>query len=211
LLLASSAATAKPPSTWDGLAQAKSKRFDLVYLQPGADLRGYTKVLIEPTEVAFAKNWRRDYNSRASGLGARVSETEVQEAVSQGVTAASDIFGDAWTKGGYPVVGAPGPEVLRVKTGIVNIHVNAPDKPSAGRSYSFSGEAGQATLFIEVRDSVTGSLLGRAVDQRIIGDNMTAWRTSVSNRGDFRDQVQRWASDSVRGMTELKSLSPITP
>ncbi len=211
VLLAGPAATAKPPANWDGLVQVKSKRLDLVYLQPGADFRGYTKVLIEPTEVAFAKDWRRDYNSTTRGLSSRVSETELQQAISKGVTAANDIFAEAWTKGGYGVVSAPGPDVLRVKTGIVNIWLNAPDRPSAGRSYSFAPEAGRATLFVEARDSITGALLGRAVDQRIVGDDMTTWRTSVSNRADFRDQVHRWASASVRGMTELKSLSPITP
>lgn len=211
VLLAGPAATAKPPANWDGLVQVKSKRLDLVYLQPGADFRGYSKVLIEPTEVAFAKDWRRDYNSTTRGLSSRVSETELQQAISKGVTAADDIFAEAWTKGGYGVVSAPGPDVLRVKTGIVNIWLNAPDRPSAGRSYSFAPEAGRATLFVEARDSITGALLGRAVDQRIVGDDMTTWRTSVSNRADFRDQVHRWASASVRGMTELKSLSPITP
>ena len=106
---------------------------------------------------------------------------------------------------------APGPDVMRVKTGFVNIWVNAPDRPSAGRSYSFSAEAGRATFFVEARDSMTGALLGRAVDQRIVGDNLNAWRTRVSNRGDFRDQVEQWAVTSVRGMTELKALSPINP
>ena len=33
------AAVAKPPTNWDGLTQVKSKRLDLVYLQPGADFR----------------------------------------------------------------------------------------------------------------------------------------------------------------------------
>ena len=211
MFVASATAGAKPPAAWDGLVQVKSKRLDLVYLQPGADFRGYTKVLIEPTEVAFAKDWRRDYNSTTRGLSSRVSETELQQAISKGVTAANDIFAEAWTKGGYGVVSAPGPDVLRVKTGIVNIWLNAPDRPSAGRSYSFAPEAGRATLFVEARDSITGALLGRAVDQSIVGDDMTSWRTSVGNRADFRDQVHRWASASVRGMTELKSLSPITP
>jgi hypothetical protein len=63
-------------------------------------------------------------------------------------------------------------------------------------------------LFIEARDSTTGALLGRAVDQRIVGDN-GLWRTTVSNRGDFRDVVKSWAETSVRGMAELKALSPI--
>lgn len=204
-------AAAKPPTTWDGLVQVKSKRLDLVYLQPGADFRAYTKVLIEPTEVAFAKNWQRDYNRSSRALSSRVSDAEVQRTISAAVKSADAIFADAWAKGGYAVVNAPGPDVMRVKTGVVNVYVNAPDRPTAGRTYSFAPEAGQATLFVEARDSTTGALLGRAVDQRIVGDTMTAWRTSVSNRADFRDQVQQWAEVSVRGMSELKALSPITP
>jgi hypothetical protein len=211
LVLGSASAAAKAPPTWDGLVQVKSKKFDLVYLQPGADFRAYTKVLIEPTEVAFAKDWQRDYNRSTRALSSRVSDSDVEEALTKGVAAATDIFTNAWTKGGYTVVSAPGPDVLRVKTGVVNIRVNAPEQMTAGRSYTFSEEAGQATLFIEARDSVTGALLGRAVDQKIVGDSMALWRTRSSNRADFRDQVQQWADASVRGFSALKSLSPVTP
>lgn len=210
-MLAGPAVFAEPPTNWDGLAQVKSKRFDLVYLQPGADLRGYTKVLIEPTEVAFAKNWQRDYNRSSRAPSSRVSDRDVQEAITEGVRAANDIFTDAWTKGGYAVVTVPGPDVLRIKTGIVNITVNAPDRPTAGRSYSFSGEAGFATLFVEARDSLTGALIGRAIDRGIAGDNSAAWRTAVSNRADFRQMVENWAKISVRGVTELKSLPSPKP
>lgn len=165
--------------------------------------------MIEPTEVAFAKNWQRDYNRTTRDLSGRISDSEVQRTITEAAKAASEIFASTWTKGGYTVVTEPGPDVLRVKTGVVNIWVNAPDRQTPGRNYSFSEEAGQATLFVEARDSMTGALLGRAVDQRIVGDNLTAWRTSVSNRADFRDQVQEWAKISVRGMAELKSLSPV--
>ena len=211
MLVAGTADAAKPPATWDGLVQVKSKRLDLVYLQPGADFRGYTKVLVEPTEVAFAKNWQRDYNRSTRMLSGRVSDSDMQDAVSKGVQAAHDIFAQAWTKAGYAVVNAPGPDVLRVKTGVVNIRVTAPDTQTAARSYSFSEDAGEATLFVEARDSMTGALLGRAVDRKIVGDTMTAWRTGASNRSDFRYQVERWADTSVRGMSELKALSPIQP
>jgi len=212
LMMAGGAANAaKPPTTWDGLVQVKSKRLDLVYLQPGADFRAYTKVMIEPTEVSFARNWQRDYNRSTRSLSSRVSDKDVQDTISEAVKAADGIFANAWTKGGYAVVSAPGPDVMRVKTGVVNIWVTAPDQPTAGRSYSFSEQAGHATLFVEARDSMTGALLGRAVDQRVVGDNFTSWRTSVSNRADFRDQVVQWADVSVRGLSELKALSPIKP
>jgi uncharacterized protein DUF3313 len=211
LLSLGGSAIGKPPATWDGLVQVKSKRLDLVYLQPGADFHGYTKVIVEPTEVAFAKNWQRDYNRSTASLSSRISDSDVQDAISSGVKEATEIFTQAWAKGGYQVVAAPGPDVLRVKTGVVNIHVSAPDNMTAGRSYSFSQDAGRATLFVEARDSETGALLGRAVDQKIVGDNGGLRRTTVSNRGDFRDQVAQWADSSVRGLTELKSLSPIQP
>src|SRR6478735_2934627 len=116
-MLADPAISAKPPTNWDGLAQVKSKRLDLVYLQPGADFRAYSKVILEPTEIAFAKNWQRDYNRSTRNLSSRVSDADIQDAITKGVKAADDIFAKAWTKGGYAVVTQPGPDVLRVKTG----------------------------------------------------------------------------------------------
>ncbi|HEU4958463.1 MAG TPA: DUF3313 family protein [Sphingomicrobium sp.] len=210
-VLVAAPVAAKPPTNWDGLVQVKAKRLDLVYLQPGADFRGYTKVILAPTELAFEKNWQRDQNRTSRALSSRISDSDIQNALKQGVAAADDIFADAWTKGGYTIVTEPGPDVLRVNTGIVNIRVSAPDQQTAGRAYNFAGEAGSATLFVEARDSMTGALLGRAIDQKIAGDNSTAWRTSSSNRADFRAMAERWASTSVRGIDELKSLSPIQP
>ena len=211
VLLAGVAVAAEAPSTWDGLVLVESKRLDLVYLQQGADFRGYSKVILEPTEVSFRKNWRRDHNSSSRSLSSQISDRDVQKAMSVGVTAANEIFAKAWSKAGYQVVAEPGPDVLRVKTGVINIDVSAPDTRSAGPTYSFADEAGSATLFIEARDSLTGALLGRAVDQRIAGDNTIGRRTSGTNRGDFRDLVEEWATISVRGMAELKQLSPVQP
>ena len=73
---ATASATAAPPVEWDGLQRVQAKRFALVYIPPGADFRQYTKVMIEPTEVAFQKNWRRDYNSSVRDLGAKVLDRE---------------------------------------------------------------------------------------------------------------------------------------
>lgn len=208
-LVATSAQAAKPPDTWDGLVKVAAKRVDVAYLQPGADFRGYSKVILEPTEVAFQKNWQRDYNnSSGRGLSARVSNSAVQNAIAEAVAASNDIFAEAWTKGGYAVVAEPGPNVLRIKTGVVNVWVNAPDVRTA-RGFSFAPEAGQATFFVEARDSSTGALLGRAVDQRYAGASGSNLRTGVSNRSDFRELVSHWAADSVRGLNELKALSPV--
>jgi hypothetical protein len=210
LMAVAAPALAKAPAHWDGLVQVPSKRASLLYLQPGADFRGYSKVLIDPTEVAFRKNWQRDYNRDTRSLSSRVSDSDVQGVITKAVAAADDIFAQAWTKGGFTVVQEAGPDVLRIRTGVMNVHVSAPDRPTPGMK-TFSEEAGSATLFVEARDSLSGALLGRAVDQQVVGDSMALWRTSASNRADFRAVAEQWAAAMVRGVGELKSRSPIQP
>jgi hypothetical protein len=199
------------PDSWDGLARVKSKKLSAVYLQPGADFSGYKRVMIDPTEVSFEKDWARNYNRGQRGLNSKVSDADVQKAVQQGAVAATDIFTQAFTKAGYAVVKDAGPDVLRVRTLIVNIHVNAPDLQSPGRTTSFAGEAGQASLVIEARDSETGALLGRGVDRRVAGDNFTTLRNSVTNRADFAALVRSWADASAKGLTELRAMPRIQP
>jgi hypothetical protein len=200
------------PTTWDGLVRVPSKKIKLVYLAPGADFRAYSKVMLDPTQVAFRKNWRRNYNAQQQDLEQQVSATYVQDAVKNGVKMSDKIFEKAFTDGGYPVVTAPGPDVLRVTTAVINIAVTAPDTESAEMSTSGSGNAGQATFVVEARDSNTNALLGRAVDAEIAGDTgFASIRTRASNQADFQELVKNWAKASVKGIDELKTLSPVNP
>lgn len=203
------ASAAKPPTTWDNLVLVPSKRLDLVYLLPGADFRSYSKVMLDPTEVAFKKNWLRDYNTSSMGRMARLDESDMQRVMDAVRTEFGDIMAKACREAGYEVVQAPGPDVLRIRTGVLNLSVSAPDVPTAGRSRTFAQEAGEATLMVEVRDSQTNALLGRAVDRRIAGDTSAFLRNSVTNRSDFRRLFQLWAKAGVNGLTQLKTLSPI--
>lgn len=209
ILLAGAGLAADSAQTWDGLVQVPSKQMNTVFLQPGADFRDYTKVILDPTEIAFAKDWQSNYNNNVLSNSQRVSDAQVQQTISEAVTAAGSIFAEAWTKGGFSVVSAPGPDVMRVKTGVVNITMTAPEAVAAGRTQSYAAEAGQATFYVEVRDSLTGALLGRAVDHTLVGNDLNTARTADTNRADFRKEVQRWAETSVRGVSELKALSPI--
>jgi hypothetical protein len=200
-----------PPKEWDGLVRVQSQRMNYLYLRRGADFRSYTKVILEPTEVAFRKDWIKEHNRSQRSVSRRISNSDVQRAITEGIKASSDIFSKAWQAGGYTLATAPGSDVLRVKTGILNIDVSAPDQMGAGRAHTFANEAGRATLVVEVRDSLTGTLLGRAVDQQIAGDFTAGARNSVTNRSDFRALAEQWATDSVKGMAELKARSPIAP
>ncbi len=207
--LATPALAAKPPAEWDGLVKIKAKKFELAYLRPGADFRGYAKVMLDPTEIAFQKNWQRDYNSDRVGQGQRLSDKDVAKMADQGRKTAAQILQKAYAEGGYPVVAEAGADVLRVRTALVDITVTAPDLDTAMNVRTYSRDAGGATLVVEARDSLTGSLLGRAVDSRTVDDFSMEWRNRVSNQVDFEQQMKTWAKNSVNGLNELKALSPI--
>jgi hypothetical protein len=209
LASAGAALSASPPATWDDLVRVNSKRLKYVYILPGADFRAYTKVMLDPTQVAFKKDWKRDYNSSTRGLSRRISDQDIETAIARASKSATEIFAQAFAAGGYPVVAQPGPDVLRVRTAVVDLDVTAPDKMTAGRSRTYANEAGFATLVIEAMDSVSGAILGRAVDSRVAGDNSYMMnRSTVTNRSDFRRVAETWAKSSVNGLNELKALSP---
>jgi len=211
-LALSAPATAATPGPWESLVQVKSKRADAVYLLPGADFHPYTKVMLDPTEVAFKKGWQREYNSSTRGLGTRITDEDLITGAAEVRQGFQRIFAQTFSEAGYEVVGQPGPDVLRIRTAVVNVAVSAPDLQSAGRSSVFSVDAGEATLIVEARDSTTGALLGGAADRRAIGDTSGGFsamrRTSVSNKADFEIMFKRWSKGAVNGLAALKASSP---
>ena len=201
-------AAQRSPDSWEGLTKVRSERADLLYLLPDVDFRAYTKVQLDRTEVAFRRNWQRDYNRTQRSLGARIDNDEAERIAERARTGFEEIFAEEFREAGYEVVTQPGPDVLRLRTGVLNLYVAAPDQMLPGRTHTWSAEAGEATVFIEARDSVTGTLLGRAVDQRLADDN-PGLRTRASNIADFEQLFHLWARSAVRGLNALKSRSPV--
>ena len=199
------AQAAKPPQvTEDGLELTKAKGIGLLYRRPGASLAGYTKVMIDPVQVAFDKNWNpRDYGKW--GLKA----DQVQKIRTDLGALANETFAKVLTDGGYPSVAQADTGVLRVTAYIVDLFVNAPDtsmqNSSPSRSYVIN--AGHMTLVMELRDAVTGTLLARALDARN-GSETTGrlqWSTSVSNRAEAQSILQSWATRLKKGLDAARS------
>jgi hypothetical protein len=199
---------AKSPATWDGLVQVQAKKLDAVFLTPDADFRIYSKIMLDKPEIAFHKNWKRDYN-RSSRAMPRITDEEVRRAIDE----ASDRFDaslrKAFAKAGYQLVDQPGPDVMRVATGVLDVLVTAPERMTAGRSRTYANTAGEGTLVVEARDSLTGALLGRALDRRIAGDDSAYLSNAVSNRADFDLLFEKWSRISAEGLGKLKAASPI--
>lgn len=200
----------KLPATWDGLVEMKGKKLAAVYLLPNADFRSYSKVMFDPSEVAFQKDWAQNYNNNEVDLASRVTTRDVQQDIADAQAGLDKIFPASFTKAGYQIVTAPGPGVARVSVGVMNLSVTAPDT-GAGFGQNFAVDAGEATLIVEIRDSVTNQLLGRGLDRREAGEDEGSGfpRTAVTNREDFKELFETWAGIAANGLTELRSSSPI--
>ena len=197
-----------PPVEWDGLQKKKVKGIDLAYVRPGVDLSVYGKVMLDPVQVAFAKNWKPE----KPGSRVRVSQEE-RELIMRRLAA---LFEKTFTetlskKDGYPVVTAAGPDVMRVSAALADVYITAPDLPTAGRSYTYVVNAGRMTLVAEMRDSETGALFARVIDAREARDNTNMmWSNSVENSAEARRIVTHWANilrsrmDAVRAQAKTE-------
>lgn len=208
-VLGAQPAASREPDTYEGLLKVDSSSFDAAYLLPGTDFAAYRRVMLDQPEVAFHRSWLREYNDSVS-LGDRISDEEALEILSEMQTGVQETFRKAYADAGYEVVTTPGPDVMRLRTQVVNIWVVAPDSMSAGSNRTYAREAGQATLVVEVRDSMSGALLARGLDKRTVGDTGHLTRRSrVSNRSDFQQVFARWAKASVVALGVLRAMKPI--
>ena len=201
-----SAKDAPPETSHDGLVLIKDSKVDLAYALPGADLSGYSNVMLLEAHIAFIKNWQRDQNR--SSISGRVSDKDMERMISRGKDLFGHVFTDVLEENGYPVVTTAGADVLLVRPAIINLDVAAPDTQTAGRSRTYSASAGQATLYVELYDSVTGQILVRAFDRKVDRDTDLRWAmssSSVSNSADATRALRHWAKLLVKGLDRVKN------
>ena len=198
----SRAAVADPArvAAQDGLVSVRSRNLDEVYLLPRADLTGYRKVMIDPPEVVFRKNWLKDLNA-TRGPSRWIPASEAQEIATMGAASMAKMVADQFVAKGYEIVTAPGAGVLRVTPSATELDVYEPDVPFARPERLYTKDAGTATLGLELRDSQSGALLGLVVDRstayQVRRINPT---TQTSNEFWFDTMFSRWTANCIVAM-----------
>ena len=185
-------AVAQAPQEWDGLQQRPSKSVKFLYVRPDASLEGYKRVRLEPLQVSFDKNW--DPNRSRVGTN-RLTSADFDRIKKTLADAFAKTSAQELAKGGYEVVSESGPDVLDVTPSVVDLYITAPDKPTAGRSTTYTADPGRMTLVAELRDSETGTILARAVDPQSARSSGTfQMSSSVANLGAANQIIARWAA-----------------
>src|SRR5215469_1121146 len=191
----------EPPKEWDGLVRVNSKQLDHVYKLPEADFSGYKRVRLDPIEVEFDKNWKPNQNERSPSR--RLTNDDLERIKKALAEEFRKVFTEELSKNGYTVVAESDDDVLRVSAAIVNLYITAPEKMSAGMSRTYTTSAGHMTLVAELRDSVTGKLMARAVDSvqgRDTGNFMIT--NSVTNMSAARNGLIKWARILREGLDD---------
>lgn len=184
-----------PQTTHDGLELVENSDLRAVYVTPGASLDQYQRIAMLDCFVSFKKNWQRDYNRDVIGLQRRISDDDMERMKTKLASEFKRIFTqELETKGGYEIVTHTGEDVLLLRPAIINLDVTAPDTRTAGFTRTYTASPGQMTLYLELYDSVTNSIIARIIDPE--GGRGSAFfqiTNSVSNLAEADRILRQWA------------------
>ena len=187
--------TNAPEVSPEGMELKKSTRSTVAYKKEGVDFSEYDKVQILPSAVAFKKNWKRDYNRNQGSLATRIKDKDVMHIKAEVAMLFDEVFKEEFNKDAKsPIVDEVSENTLVIRPAIVDLDITAPDLRTSVNVKSYTSEAGQATLFLELYDGVSGEILARIVNVSVAGDNSHyQWATLVSNRADAKRMIRKWA------------------
>ncbi len=198
--LSASARDKAPPAIIDGLHLVPDTQLGLVYAEPNADLSVYDNLLLLDAQVAFKKNWRRDINQNKPY---HVTADEMQKIKADVSALFREIFTRELQSAGFVLVSQQSPDTLIIRPAILDLNVNSPDIPSTRNTRNITESAGDMTLYLELRDSITGDVLAKAMDFQFDRSNITTFMLDrTRNERAARQLLTNWAQVLVNGLQE---------
>lgn len=193
--------------TFDGLVRVNNSAFARAWVDPTIDLSGYSKIM--PGAARFEYRAVRD----AGGSTARRSsatEFPVSDQGKQRLQADADqVFREELAKSRYfTLVSDPGPDVLIIQGALLDIVSRVPPD-IVGRGEIFIDRVGEATLVLELVDSMSGETLGRAAERGAAesAGGMGTRSSSVTARAESRRLFRRWAVKLREGLDAFHEAS----
>jgi hypothetical protein len=177
--------------SFDGLRRVKNSRASAAWMRPDFDVSSYTKVRLEGAGIEF-QPVRRGRTSMRSGQRA-FPVTEAQEARLVEILV-SAFRRELARSERFELVETKGPDVLTLWGGLLDVvSFVPPERP--GRSDVFLSSVGEATLVIELRDSLSHATLARVMDRRAATRvGTTPLSSPVMNWAEVRRVSRRWAT-----------------
>lgn len=201
-----------PQVSPEGLQLQKDTTLRAVYLKPGASFAAYKRVAILDCFVQFAKDFQQDYNEDEMGMGEEITTRQMTKITTGLATEFKTVFTqELQANGGYPVVNFGAADVLILRPAIINLVVTAPDLMTANMSVTVVASAGQMTLYLELYDSLTNTLLARIIDPEADASPMAEVASSVTNKMAADRILRRWADMMRKHLDAVQTQIAVTP
>ena len=190
--------------TYDGLVRVDNAAFSNVWIRPERDLSSYNAIIpvaagIQYREVRSTSNVRR-----SSGT----TEFPIPESTRQELEAmATEVFSEELANSQhFTITDKPGPDVLIIEGGLIDVVSRVPPERT-GRGNTWVANFGEATLIMELRDSVTNETLVRAAERRSASPTSGGRvANSVTARSEVRRVLRRWATTLRQGLDAVHEM-----
>jgi len=187
--------------SFDGLHKVDNSQADVAWARPDFDISGYTKIMPLSGGIEYRQVKDRGRSSIARSQGGPYFIDD--EARARFEELVSEVFREELQMiERFEIVDEPGPDVLVVLGGLLDVVSYVPPDPVGGRSYVFLSSVGDATLVLELRDSETGTILARSIDRRAAEPLSATLQDSnrVSNAAEVRRLIRHWATRLREGL-----------
>mgnify|MGYP001815170439 CR=1 FL=1 len=185
--------SAEAEMTFDGLYPVKGGTADSAWARPGADLSAYSKVMLQGVGIEYRPGGEsgRLYSARRSSDYFEITDDQKRRFEE---LLRKEVSEELAKSERYTIVTEPGPDVLLIRGGLLDVVSFVPPEP-IGRNEVYLSRVGEATLVLEIRDSVSEAILARAVDRRAAEDKGTGFNKSnrVTNSQEIRQVIRFWA------------------
>jgi len=190
--------------TYDGLHRIDHAAFQYAYVDPDADWARYDKILPGGAEFEFraVKKTSGTQGARSTGSEFYIEDDDRQRLAEE----VSKVFAEELAKSErFTVAESAGPDVLIIRGGLADIVSNVPPE-YVGRSEVFLSSVGEATLVLEIVDSMSGEVLFRAADRRAAeraGATAPVRSSPATNWTEVRRLSRTWGSRLRLGLDSL--------
>jgi hypothetical protein len=192
--------------THDGLVRIDHSAMQYAWIKPDINLSAYNKFMVATPEFEF----RAVRNSSTSYRRSSQNEFAISDSGKQKlIETIEDVFQDELSKSKYFTrVDKPGPDVLLIEGALLDIVSRVPPD-IVGRGDIYLDRVGEATLVLQLVDSMSGETLARAADRRAAEPATGGVRAStVTSIAEVRRLARRWATRLREAMDELHDRGP---
>jgi hypothetical protein len=207
--LASGCAADPPPdeTTADGLVRVPARSVAGVYRSPDATFNQYHRVILEPPSISYVEDWLRNHPD--------VTPKEIARLRAETVQLFRDEFSRQFVKRGpYHFADEPAPDVLLVIPVIDDLDIKAPEAGmEPGNSSYLTGRPVTMKVTGDLRDSLTGKVVGRVITYHLPQQNTNSELRLVNRTANAQEQRRafaEWSEIAREAIDVAKAAKPRT-